>query len=342
MAEYKPTSSTKTVEEQELVIERIFDAPRDLVWKAWTEPERLMQWWGPKGSTLTVARLVFRPGGVFHYSMRAPNGQERWGKCVYREITAPKRMVYMNSFSDAEGNLTRDPLSATWPIEILNTLTLSEREGKTNLTLRGSPYCANEAERKTFDDARSGVQQGFKGTLDQLSNYLAKAQNKGEIPLGKTNLIAEPGKQELVTTRFFDVPPERVFNVYTDPKLIPQWWGPKKYITEVDTMEFRPGGLWRFVQRDASGHEYAFHGVYHAIQPPERLVQTFEFEATPGHVLLQTVTFEEHNSQTKLTNQLVFQSVGDRDGMLQSGMEAGESESMDRLAELLAVVGSAK
>jgi len=169
------TSVVTASEDREFVITRVFDAPRDLVWKAWTEPERLMHWWGPKGFTMRVGTLDFRPGGVFHYCMRSPNGHDTWGKFVYREIVAPERIIFINSFADAEGNSVRNPFSPTWPLEILNTLTLSEHEGKTTLTLRGAPHNATEAERKTFDDAHDSVQKGFTGTLDQLAEYLAKA-----------------------------------------------------------------------------------------------------------------------------------------------------------------------
>ncbi len=151
----------------------------------------------------------------------------------------------------------------------------------------------------------------------------------------KTILIAEPGKQELFSTRTFDAPPERVFKAYTDPALIPQWWGPRHLTTTIDRMEAKSGGSWRFVQRDAEGHEFAFHGVYHEVKPPSRIVDTFEFEGTPGHVLLETATFEEQGAQTRLTVQVVYQSVEDRDGMIASGMEQGMDEGMDRLAELL-------
>ncbi len=106
--------------------------------------------------------------------------------------------------------------------------------------------------------------------------------------------------------------------------------------TTIDKMEARPGGEWRFVQRDKAGNEFAFRGVYHEVKGPERTVQTFEFEGMPGHVALDTATFEEIEGKTRLTQQSVFQSVADRDGMVQSGMEKGATESMDRLAELLA------
>jgi len=164
-----------TTAEPELVITRVFNAPRALVWKAWTEAERLAQWWGPKGFTMGVCTLALRPGGVFHYSMRTPDGHEMWGKFVYREIVAPERIVFTNSFADASGATIRAPFSADWPLEVLNTLTLSEHDGRTTLTLRGAPVNATEAERRTFEAGRSSMQQGFAATFDQLAAYLAQA-----------------------------------------------------------------------------------------------------------------------------------------------------------------------
>ncbi len=168
-------STAPSATEREFVIARVFDAPRELVWKAWTESERLAQWWGPKGFTMGVCKLDLRPGGVFHYSMRTPDGREMWGKFVYREIVKPERIVFINSFADAKGDVVRNPWNANWPLEVLNTQSVSEHEGKTTLTLRGAPLNATEAERKTFEAGRKSMQQGFAGTLDQLAEYLAKA-----------------------------------------------------------------------------------------------------------------------------------------------------------------------
>ena len=153
-----------------------------------------------------------------------------------------------------------------------------------------------------------------------------------------THLSAEPGKQEIVITREFDAPRELVFKVLTDPKLVPQWWGPGRLSTHVDKMDVRPGGQWRFIHRDAEGNEYGFHGVYHEVLAPERIIDTFEFEGLPetGHVTLETMKLEElPGGRTRLTTQSVYQSVADRDGTLQSGMEDGVSETYDRLAELM-------
>ena len=144
-----------------------------------------------------------------------------------------------------------------------------------------------------------------------------------------------PSDREIVMTRIFDVPRELVFKAYTDPNLIPQWWGPRNLTTTVDKMDVRPGGAWRFVQRGPDASEYAFSGMYREIVPPERLVDTFEFEGMPGHVMLETVTFEEQDGKTKLVVTSLFQTVEDREGMLKSGMEEGAAETMDRLEEYM-------
>jgi len=171
------THLPRVVEEHadDFVISREFDAPRDLVFKAWTEPERLAQWWGPKGFTMESCKVDLRPGGTFLYGMRGPDGLEVWGKFVYREITPPERMVFINSFSDEDGGMTRHPLAPTWPLEMRNTLTLTERDGKTTVTLCVAAHAATAEERATFKAGRKSMEGGFGGTFDQLEAYLAGA-----------------------------------------------------------------------------------------------------------------------------------------------------------------------
>jgi uncharacterized protein YndB with AHSA1/START domain len=154
----------------------------------------------------------------------------------------------------------------------------------------------------------------------------------------KTKITAEPGKQEIIIEREFDAPRELVFKAFTDPKLYVQWLGPRELTMTLETFEPGNGGSWRYIQKDADGNEYAFHGVNHEVLSPERIIGTFEFEGLPekGHVILETARFEELSAnRTKLTSQSVFQSVVDRDGMLQSGMEEGVNDSYNRLDKLL-------
>lgn len=157
----------------------------------------------------------------------------------------------------------------------------------------------------------------------------------GGSTMSKTEYVIEPGSYEIRMTRVFDAPRELVFKAYTDPKLFAQWWGPREYTNRIDKFEARRGGEWRIVQSDNSGHEFAFRGVHHDVVAPERTVATFEFEGVPGHVLMQTATFEPLGDKTRVVQQAVFQSVADRDGMIASGMQRGSDDSMDRLAELL-------
>lgn len=147
--------------------------------------------------------------------------------------------------------------------------------------------------------------------------------------------FTKPSEREVGMSRVFDAPRELVFEAYTDPKHIPHWWGPRGYTTIVDQMDVRPGGRWRYINRAPDGAEYAFNGEYREIVPPARLVSTFEFEGMPGHISIDTATFDEVDGKTLVTVTSLFQSAEDRDGMLESGMESGATESWDRLAELL-------
>jgi uncharacterized protein YndB with AHSA1/START domain len=153
--------------------------------------------------------------------------------------------------------------------------------------------------------------------------------------MSETNFIAEPGKQEICLTRVFDAPRDLVNKAYLDPELRAQWWGPSYLTTNVEVIDARPGGKWRIIQRDPQGNEFAFHGVFHEVTP-ERTVDTFEWEGMPGHVSLQTARLEEVDGKTRLTVNVVFQSVEDRDGMVSSGMHEGMDEGFERLDQLLA------
>ena len=152
----------------------------------------------------------------------------------------------------------------------------------------------------------------------------------------KTTIAAAPGKQELFITREFDAPRDLVFKAHTDPKLFVQWLGPHGYEMTLESFEPVSGGKYRYTHKDKDGNEFGFHGAFHEISP-ERLIQTFEFEGFPGHVSLDSMTLEElPGNRTRITVQSVFQSVSDRDGMIQSGMERGVSEGYERLDDLLA------
>ena len=156
-----------------------------------------------------------------------------------------------------------------------------------------------------------------------------------------TVVTAEPGKQEVFITREFDAPRELVFKAHTDPDLYVQWLGPRGYEMKLETFEPVSGGRYRYIHKDPEGNQYGFHGVFHEMSE-ELMIQTFEFEGLPekGHVTLDTMRLEAlPGNRTRITIQSVFQSVSDRDGMIQSGMERGVREGYERLDEVLTKLG---
>jgi uncharacterized protein YndB with AHSA1/START domain len=158
----------------------------------------------------------------------------------------------------------------------------------------------------------------------------------------QTQIHAEPGVPQIEITREFDAPRELLFRAYTDPELLAQWLGPRRLTIVFDQYELRDGGIWRFIHRDAEGNEFGFHGVFHGTPSPDGVVRTFEYEGAPGHVSLETLTFEERGSRTLVRTSSVFQSVFARDATIESGMESGVREGYERLEELLARMTAAR
>ena len=162
---------------EDFVISRVFDAPRELVWRCFTDPAHMNAWWGPKGSIVTQGKMDLRPGGTFHYRLEIAGGGEVWGKMVYREITPRDRIVFINAFSDTAGGTTRHPMAPDWPLEMLTIFTFEDvAGGKTRFTVRQSSYNASEGERATFDSRHDSLNQGWGGTLDKLAGYLPAAR----------------------------------------------------------------------------------------------------------------------------------------------------------------------
>jgi len=295
------------------------------VWKAWTDPELLKRWWGPKIFTAPVINVDFRVGGKYLYAMRSPDGKDFWSTGTYYEITPFERIVATDSFADEKGNvvpasyygMTRD-----WPLEAKVSSIFEEKKGKTKYTLR--------YELTPPKEMLGPMVAGWNESFDKLEKVVEEEKSRR----AKTLLVAEPGTLEASVIRTFDASRENLFRAYTDPELMVRWWAPGMFTIFVEKLEAWPGGSWRILNRDKGGNEYWFHGVYHEVSPA-RLVYTVEFEGMPGHVMLGIVTLEDVNGKTKVTEKSIFESVADRDGMIAAGMEDGDYETMDRLAELV-------
>jgi len=306
----------------ELLITRTFDVPRELVWKAWTEPERIKKWWGPTYFTAPVIKNDLRVGGTYLYCMRGPDGKDYWSTGAYREIVPFEKLVMTDSFADEKGTVvpaSNYGLGGDFPLELLVTVTFEAIGKRTKMILRheGIP----EGQMKDLTLA------GWSGSFDKLAESI--------VPEDHTRIIAEPGKAEVIVTRVYDAPQKHVYKAYTEPDLVATWWGSEKYTIKIDKLEAKKGGLWRIVERDTEGKKYAFHGVYHDLISPERIVNTFEYEGMPGHVCLKTTVFDKIGGKTKVTSKSVYLSVADRDEMVKAGMETCVLESWDRLAVYL-------
>ena len=161
---------------QELQITHTFDVTKETLFDMWTNSHHLKHWWAPAGYTVNVACIELKPGGIFHYSQTSADDQTQWGKFVYREIEKPDRLVYVSSFSDEKAQIVRAPFHSSWPLEILNTMTFTESDGKTTLSIQGIPISANEEEHTLFRASHEGIKQGFIGTFDKLEIYLKESE----------------------------------------------------------------------------------------------------------------------------------------------------------------------
>ena len=170
-------NATQQGNDQLFIISREFDAPRERLWSAVTEPDRMRQWWGPKGVKVVKSEMDLRPGGHYLYGMETPDGAVMWGKMVYRDIEAPRRLVFINCFSDEHGGVTRHPMSPTWPLELLSTFIFDEISAdRARFTIRWEPLNATPDERAAFAAGHDSMRGGWGGTLDQLAAYLATAR----------------------------------------------------------------------------------------------------------------------------------------------------------------------
>ena len=321
---------TAAAAQAELILTRVFDAPRELVFKAWTDPDHLAKWWGAKGFATGVVACDLQPGGVLHYVQDGPNGVQFWGKFVYYEVAAPARLGFTSAFSDPAGATVRAPFSAEWPLEIMNTLTLTEQDGKTTLTLRGGPHNATTAELQTFAAARSSLQQGFRSTFDRLDEFLAD----------------QAAAREIVLTRVFDAPRALVWRAWTDPEHLMRWWGPEHFTSPTCRIDLRVGGSYHFCMRSPDGQDFWSTGVYREIVELERIVCTDSFADAEGNLvpaaaygmsgdwpdaLLVTVTFEDLGDKTRLT----LRQTGIPAGEMREMTVAGWNGSFDKLAASL-------
>ena len=317
------SANAVTDKQEELVMTRVFDAPRERVFDILTKPEHLQKWWGPKGVSHPIVELDGRVGGQFFLGQRGGDGAMHYEVGVVREITPPSRFVFAFHFADEKRR--RVPLSWAgvpdgWEGEIVHEVTLAPEGTRTRVTIRVTGFPSS----KWGEMAKYGLAESF----DRL-----------EYAVVDDMKVAKSGARELVITRTFNAPRALVYEALTKAEHVQRWWGPRQYGPVTAVSDFRAGGRYRFAQGSPQG-EVAFSGEIRE-SSPERIVYTEEFEAMPGHGALVTVTLEERGGKTLLTMRSVYQTQEDRDAVIASGMEWGARLSYLQLDEVIASLGKA-
>lgn len=315
---------------QDLVLTRVFNAPRELVFKLWTDPKHLAKWWGPRGFTNPRCEVDVRPGGAIRIDMRAPNGVVYPMGGVFQEIAEPERLVFTSIALDKDGNAM---------FENLNTVTFVEQNGKTTQTIKVRVL-------KTTAQAAphlAGMEEGWSLSLDRLDDLVGSLSGNRTPNIATANVPAhKSGDREIVSTRIFDAPRGLVWNAWTDPKQVTQWWGPNGFTTTIHEMNVRPGGVWRLTMRGPDGADYKNKIVFGEVSKPERLVyrHTPEHDSEPVNCET-TVTFAERNGKTELTMRMVFPSAATLDHVVEKyGAVEGLDQTLGCLAEYLAKLSS--
>lgn len=315
--------SVTEVPTKEIVIERVFDAPRERVFEVFTTPEHLQKWWGPKMVSAPVAEFEARPGGQIFLGQRGPDGATHYNAGVVREIERPSRVVFAIHFADADRMRVAPPagtgLPGTWGEEIVSSVTFSAEGRRTRVTIRVQ---------------RSGVTAEFS---DKARAGWGEALDKLAYAVADDMTVAAAGAREIVIARTFNAPRALVYETLTKAEHIKNWWGPRQYGTVSAVADFRAGGRYRYAQSGPGG-EVAFSGEIRE-SSPERIVYMEEFEAMPGHGAVTTVTLEERGGKTVMTLRSVYQSKEDRDAVIASGMEWGARLSYLQLDEVIDSLG---
>jgi uncharacterized protein YndB with AHSA1/START domain len=312
-AKNDPVPTLTTPSDREIVLTRIFDAPRELVFEMWIDPKHLVHWWGPEGFTTTIQEMDVSPGGAWTMIMHGPDGANYPNHSVFTEVLKPERLVYWHG-----GGKQGGPSA-----EFQQTVTFEEQNGKTRLTMRLAFPSVAERDRvvKQFNAIEGGNQ-----TLNRLGERLTQIAALG----------SKSPDRDLVITRVFDAPREVVFKAWTDVERLKRWWGPKGFTNPVCEADPRPGGAIRIHMRGPDGTIYPMTGVYHEVVKPQRLVFTasaLDATGTPLFEQLTTVTFAEHGGKTKLTVHASFSKVRPEAAPHLAGAETGWNLSLDRLAE---------
>lgn len=307
------------VPDTDIVVTRQIPAPCELVFDAFTDPKGISDWWGPVGFATTTHTMDFRVGGTWRFTMHGPDGTDFENEIVYEEIENPRKLAYRHA-----------GLGATAHIQFRSTVTFEPRDGGTFVTLRAR-YATADARDQNVREV--GAVEGGRQTLSRLEARMTNMLQHAATRM----LLALPSQTEIRLVRVLDAPRELVFEAFSKPEHLRRWWGSAAFEMPVCEIDFRVGGAWRIVQREVSGTEHPFCGVYRTIEQPELIEYTFIYdtEATRDFVAVESILLHPLGNRTAVINTMTHGSRSARDGMISAGMESGAAESFDRLADLV-------
>jgi uncharacterized protein YndB with AHSA1/START domain len=301
---------------RELVITRVFDAPRELVFRAWVDEGQLSRWWGPKGFTTPVCEWDARTGGMIHIDMRGPDGTIYPMSGKFTEIIEPSKIVFTASALDDKGEAK---------FENLNTVTFSEQGGKTTMKLHVRVLSAGPEAAKHLN----GMSAGWNQSLDRFTDLLARGAAENTQ------------NREILMSREFDAPRDLVWRAMTDPKQVVKWWGPRGFSTTIQEMDVRPGGVWNHVMHGPDGTDYPNQSVFTEIVKPQRICFSHggAKKGGPAANFQATWSFDslDAGARTRVTIHMVFPTAQERDTVVKVyGAIEGGNQTLARLAEELA------
>ncbi len=316
-----PTLTVTTPSDLEIVMTRIFDAPRELVFEAHSSCDHLKHWWGPRRYEITVCDLDFRPGGAWRFVQRGADGDEHGFRGEFREIVAPERIVWTFEYEGMPGHVS------------VETLTLEDVGGKTRLTARSVFGSVEDRDGML----QSGMEDGAAETWDRLAEHVAAMAASAASATSAGGLLIE---------RVFDAPRDLVWKAWTEPERMMRWWGPKGFTAPAIQADFRVGGKYLYCMRSAEGQDFWSTGVYREIVPQERIVVTDSFADADGNAVPASHYGMPGDFPMEMVVTVTFEDLGRRTRMIlrHEGMPAGEmgemanqgwNESLDKLAEIL-------
>jgi uncharacterized protein YndB with AHSA1/START domain len=299
-------------EVRSLVTTRLFDAPRDLVFEAWTHPNHLGHWWGPTGFSITTQAFDFRPGGVWRLVMHGPDGRDYQNHVTFDEIVAPERIAFHHSDTDGSERVHHRTF-----------VSFEDIGGKTKLTMR---LVFSSAEEKDRVVREYGAAEGLRQTVGRLGDYIEGWADHAGL------------EKNVSLTRLIKAPRALVFEAFTNPKHLAQWWGPNGFNNPVCEIDARPGGAIRILmEAPGLGFSHPMTGTVHEVVPCERFVFMAVARDGEGRALIEsltTVTFRDEGGGTRLTIEARAKGLVPIARMMLAGMEEGWAQSLERLAAL--------